>query len=282
MRWEHPERGELGPAEFIPVAEESGLIGRLGEQVLADACAEASSWRTETGHDLSVHVNLSARQLRGPGLVEGVLEVLDATGLPAPLLHLEITESAVIEDDLAVARLDALRRRGVRVAIDDFGTGYSSLGLLGRITVDSLKIDRSFVERLDGSDPRGELVRAILAIARSLGLGVVAEGVETDDQRRQLEAMGCPLAQGFLFARPLRAAEARGSPSRPRPMTERTAGAGGPGPMCLVRTGTDGRRSLRARAAGGTPRGGPQPRDLPELPAPRASSLRRDGAGIIG
>ncbi len=115
----------------------------------------------------------------------------------------------MIEDHLAVARLDALRRRGVRVAIDDFGTGYSSLGLLGRLTVDSLKIDRSFVERLDGSDPRAELVRAILAIARSLGLGVVAEGVETDVQRRELEAMGCPLAQGFLFARPLRAADAR-------------------------------------------------------------------------
>ena len=156
VRWEHPERGELGPAEFIQVAEESGLIRPLGEQVLAEACAQAASWRAETGHDLSVHVNLSACQLRGPSLVERVLEILGETGLPAPLLHLEITESAVIEDEeLAVARLDALRRRGVRVAIDDFGTGYSSLGLLGRLAVDSLKIDRSFVERLDGTDPRG-------------------------------------------------------------------------------------------------------------------------------
>jgi diguanylate cyclase (GGDEF)-like protein len=210
VRWEHPERGELGPSEFIPVAEESGLIVRLGEHVLAEACAQAASWRAKTGHDLRMHVNLSACQLRSPGLVPRILEVLASTNLPAHLLHLEITESAVIEDEeAAVVRLDALRRRGVRVAIDDFGTGYSSLGLLGRLAVDSLKIDRSFVERLGGADPRGELVRAILALARSLRLEVVAEGVETDLQRHELEAMGCPHAQGFLFSRPLGAAQAR-------------------------------------------------------------------------
>ena len=209
VRWEHPERGLLGPSEFISVAEESGLIVRLGEQVLAEACAQAAYWRARTGHDLRMHVNLSACQLRSPVLVTRILELLESTGLPAPLLHLEITESAVIEDEaVAIDRLDTLRRHGVRVAIDDFGTGYSSLGLLGRLAVDSLKVDRSFVERLDGADPRGELVRAILALARSLRLEVVAEGVETDVQRHELEAMGCPLAQGFLFSRPLGATQA--------------------------------------------------------------------------
>jgi EAL domain-containing protein (putative c-di-GMP-specific phosphodiesterase class I) len=142
--------------------------------------------------------------------VERILAILEATGWPPSLLHLEITESTVIEDeDLAVARLHQLRRRGVRVAIDDFGTGYSSLGLLGRLAVDCLKIDRTFVARLDGSDPRAAIVRAILALARSLRLEVVAEGVETDLQRREFEAMGCSRSQGYLFSRPLREAEAR-------------------------------------------------------------------------
>ncbi|HEY6553949.1 MAG TPA: bifunctional diguanylate cyclase/phosphodiesterase [Vicinamibacteria bacterium] len=209
-RWEHPHRGELGPGDFIPIAEESGLIGRLGERVLAEACAQASSWRAETGRDLTLHVNLSAGQLRGAGLVERIFGILQETGWPPSLLHLEITESTVIEDeDLAVARLHQLRRRGVRVAIDDFGTGYSSLGLLGRLAVDGLKIDRTFVARLDGSDPRAAIVRAILALARSLRLEVVAEGVETDLQRGELEAMGCSHSQGYLFSRPLRPAEAR-------------------------------------------------------------------------
>ena len=205
VRWEHPTLGLLGPGEFIRVAEETGLIVPMGEWVLREACRElARGYGIFAGQGVRLSVNLSARQLSEPGLVDIVRAALDDHGVPPHRLCLEITESVLIDDiEQATDVLLALKRLGVRLAIDDFGTGYSSLSYLGRYPVDVLKIDRSFVSGL-GADPAATvIVSAAINLAHALGLSVVAEGVETEDALITLRALRCDRAQGFYWSRPL-------------------------------------------------------------------------------
>jgi diguanylate cyclase (GGDEF)-like protein len=205
LRWEHPERGLLGPGDFLSIAEETGLIVPIGAWVLREVCKQASRWAADAdeGAALGVAVNLSARQLAHPDLVATVAEALAQSGLPPQLLVLEITESVLMTDrELAVVILHALRSLGVRLSIDDFGTGQSSLGYLKTLPVDSLKIDRSFVDGL-GTDPDDSaIVEAVVHLGHALGLTVTAEGIETPKQLSELRALGCDLGQGFYFARP--------------------------------------------------------------------------------
>jgi diguanylate cyclase (GGDEF)-like protein/PAS domain S-box-containing protein len=205
VRWKHPERGLLLPEKFIPLAEETGLIVPIGELVLEEACRQAKEWHEQRLSDPpAVCVNLSARQFREPGLVDTVAHMIDEAKLEPRHLFLEITESTAMSDALAtVATLEELQDLGVRAIIDDFGTGYSSLSYLERFPVDSVKIDRSFVGGL-GKHSRAEtLGSAIISLAHALGLKVIAEGVETEEQLDRLREFGCDLAQGYYFARPL-------------------------------------------------------------------------------
>ncbi len=209
-RWQHPTRGLLPPSEFIDLAEECGLIVDLGAWVLREACRQGECWRAartaagQTTRRPSMSVNISPQQLAEPGFCELVESVLDETGFPADKLWLEITEGALMRDPAAaIAILESLRAAGVHLAIDDFGTGYSSLSYLKRLPVQALKIDRSFVEHLEtGSDDRA-IVEAIVALGGTLGLEVVAEGIERPGQAIELAARGCHLAQGFLYGRPV-------------------------------------------------------------------------------
>jgi EAL domain-containing protein (putative c-di-GMP-specific phosphodiesterase class I) len=212
VRWQHPERGLVSPADFIPVAEQSGLIVPLGNRVLEQACAEAVRWNDNRGErePLRVAVNFSPRQLSHPRAVETILETLDRCGLPPDLLCVEITESALVEDAAAtLATLNQLNEIGIRLALDDFGTGYSSLTYVRRFPIDTLKIDRSFVDGIVGSSEDEAIVTAVLSMGRALGVHVVAEGVETEEQADRLRTLGCKLAQGYLFSRPISAAAAR-------------------------------------------------------------------------
>ncbi len=202
VRWQHSERGLIGPAEFIPVAEETGQIVPLGTWVLRAACRTAVTWPEH----LRVAVNLSAVQFRSSSVVDIVDETLAETGLVPERLELEITESALIEDDAgAQATLEALRSRGVRVAMDDFGTGYSSLAYLRRFSMDKLKIDGMFVRSLDRDVDAQAVVTAIISLARALKLDTTAEGIETEEQMTMLRALGCDDVQGFHIARPMAA-----------------------------------------------------------------------------
>jgi diguanylate cyclase (GGDEF)-like protein len=210
-RWAHPEHGVIPPAEFIPLAEETGLIIPLGEWVLRRACSQARSWQAEGFDPLPVAVNLSVRQFRRRDLPELVSRVLDETGLPPSCLRLELTESCVMEDAVfAAGVLRELKEEGVGLSIDDFGTGYSSLSYLKRLPVDELKIDRSFVRDATNNEDDAAIVAAVVLLARTLRLQVVAEGVETEEQVKLLRSLGCRRAQGFLFSRPLPAGEVRG------------------------------------------------------------------------
>jgi EAL domain-containing protein (putative c-di-GMP-specific phosphodiesterase class I) len=209
IRWEHPEQGLVPPARFIPVAEESGLIIPIGAWVLEEACNQLFSWRQSgcTGPSGSVEVNLSARQIDHPELVATVESILETTGLPPENLTLEITESALMRDVVSALQvLQALKSLGVSLAIDDFGTGYSSLSYLQRFPLDTLKVDKSFVDEL-GLDQGTEIVAAVINLAHALGLNVIAEGVETEPQLQALQQLGCDYAQGFLFSRPVSAKE---------------------------------------------------------------------------
>ncbi len=207
IRWEHPVRGMIPPLEFIPLAEENGLIERIGQWVLRTACADTAQWN-RAGNRVSVAVNLSPVQFRNPDLLQSVADVLEQTGLPPTLLELEITESSLMENSAAtIATLHALRDRGVHIALDDFGTGYSSLGYLTRIPIGKLKVDRCFVNGLLDGGENDAIVRAVIAMAGSLGMRVTAEGVETVAQARALIAMACHDLQGNYFSRPV-AAEA--------------------------------------------------------------------------
>ena len=208
IRLDSPEHGLISPAKFIPLAEATGLIVPIGEWVLKTACLEAKNWQVQGQPPVLVSVNLSARQLRTKGLVEMIATTLSETGLAPELLKLEITESQIMEEGHDVmARLEAIRRLGIGLAMDDFGTGYSSLGNLAKLPVEVLKIDRSFVARmLDDSDAMA-LVSTILMLARSLRLKVVAEGVETEQQEKALRLLRCDEMQGYIFSRPLPAAE---------------------------------------------------------------------------
>src|SRR6185312_5433811 len=206
IRWRLPDQGVIAPGRFIPLAEETGLIVPIGKWVLRAACAQNKAWQ-EAGHEpIVVSVNVSARQFRQDNLVRTVAEVLEETGLEPRYLELELTESMVMHDPAQlVAMLGELERLGVQIAVDDFGTGYSSLSYLKRFPVDRLKVDRSFVEHLATDSDDATIVRAIISLGHNLGLKVVAEGVEHEDQRRFLRLNKCDEAQGYLFCRPTEA-----------------------------------------------------------------------------
>ena len=199
-RWRHPLEGPVPPFEFVGVAEETGLIVPLGAYVLDEACRRLAAWRA-AGLTIPVTVNLSVHQLGDPELVERVRATLARHGVPPEAICLELTESALMgAGEAPLRRLEELKRLGLYLAVDDFGTGYSSLGALKRLPVEVLKVDRSFVDGL-GTDPGDSaIVAAILSLAHALGLHVVAEGVETELQASQLAALGCPIAQGFLYS----------------------------------------------------------------------------------
>jgi len=205
LRWQHPDRGLISPDEFIPVAEESGLIVPIGRWTLREACAQTVAWQSATPRrPLAVSVNLSPVQLAHPRLAAEVAEVLAATGLSPPDLELEITETALVGDVmLAQTTLHRLRDLGVRIAIDDFGTGYSSLGYLREFPVDNVKIDRSFVDRILRCEEDRLIVSGVITLAHSLALKVTAEGVEAAEQLDDLASMNCDQAQGFFLARPM-------------------------------------------------------------------------------
>jgi len=209
MRWRHAELGEVPPDRFLPLAEEIGLMGRLGEQVLRAVCAQLVSWREEGLEPGRLAVNLSCRQLRDPGLLETVSRILEESGCPPSALEFEVTENFVMRQvDLSVATMRRLRSMGIELAIDDFGTGYSSLAYLKALPLSRLKIDRSFIAGIPGDDNDLAIVRAVVALGRTLGLKVLAEGVETEEQRGFLLEAGCDEAQGYLFGRPVAAEQA--------------------------------------------------------------------------
>jgi diguanylate cyclase (GGDEF)-like protein len=199
IRWRHPEKGMISPGEFIPLAEEIGFIVRIGEWVIRQACATAAAWPDHT----TVAVNVSPTQFRHPGLVQVVVGALAASGLPARRLEIEITESVLLEDsDKTLATLFRLRELGVRIAMDDFGTGYSSLSYLQSFPFDRIKIDRSFVKDITVASGSLNIVRAVAAMARGLGMAATAEGVETQEQMDTVKSEGCTEMQGFFFSRP--------------------------------------------------------------------------------
>lgn len=200
VRWHHPTRGIVSPANFIGVAEDAGVMVQLGEWVLRSACEAAVAWASHT--HARVAVNLSGRQLDHPDFPGRVKKILAETGLPASRLELELTES-LATSEAAMRTIGELRAQGIRVAIDDFGTGYSSLTLLKRLDVDMLKIDQSFVRGAAQTDPDRVILAAIIHMARGLGLDVMAEGVESPDEMRTLLARGCNLMQGYLFSKPV-------------------------------------------------------------------------------
>jgi diguanylate cyclase (GGDEF)-like protein/PAS domain S-box-containing protein len=208
-RWHHPVLGEISPLKFIPIAEESGLIEALGSWVLEEACRQLSAWRADGIKSLRMAVNLSAQQLRSPGLVQSVDAVLKRHGLKGSDLELEITESVAMENpERAIDQLQALRDLGIQLAIDDFGTGYSSLAYLKRLPIQMLKLDRTFVRDIETDPSDAEISAATLALAHNLGLKVTAEGVETEAQRDYLIQHQCDFMQGYLFSKPLPAEEA--------------------------------------------------------------------------
>jgi EAL domain-containing protein (putative c-di-GMP-specific phosphodiesterase class I) len=208
LRWQHPVLGTVSPAEFVPVAEHSGDIAPIGEWVLREACDRLREWRL-FDPALGMSVNLSARQLADDGTVDRLCAVLRDSGLPPRAVDLEITEGhAVVQSPEMAARLARIRAAGFGLAIDDFGVGYSSLSYLARLPVTRLKIDRSFVSAMDEGAHQGAIIRSVVAIGQALQLSVVAEGIETAEQARRLGEIGCTLAQGWLFGRPMPAAEA--------------------------------------------------------------------------
>jgi EAL domain-containing protein (putative c-di-GMP-specific phosphodiesterase class I) len=207
VRWNHPQRGLVPPADFLGLAEETGLILPLGRHVLREACRQAASWRSGGHSRLGISVNLSAKQLASRTLAAEVTEALDGASLDASALTLEITESTLLDSPVVVNRLDELRSLGVRIAIDDFGTGYSSLNYLRRFPVDTLKIARAFVEEIGSSGEQDRLVAAILRLGSTMGFDTVAEGIELETQRDALRALKCTYGQGFLYSRPVPAGE---------------------------------------------------------------------------
>jgi diguanylate cyclase (GGDEF)-like protein len=213
VRWKHPLRGMISPVNFIPLAEETGLIVPLGDWVLRQACVDAAGWSQE----VSVAVNLSPVQFKNPTLVSSVKEALKASGLPAHRLELEITESVLLQNSEAtLAVLHELRGFGVRISLDDFGTGYSSLSYLRSFPFDKIKIDRSFVSELATRDDSIAIIRAVTGLGKSLGIVTTAEGVETDAQFDLLRQEGCTQVQGYLFSRPRPAAEVENMLIQPR------------------------------------------------------------------
>jgi EAL domain-containing protein (putative c-di-GMP-specific phosphodiesterase class I) len=217
VRWQHPSLGLVAPTEFIPLAEETGLIVDLGRWVLEEACAQCAAWRADGHESVGVSVNVSGRQLEDPSFCQEVERALASVGLPASALSMEITESVIVtEGSLGHEALEDLQRLGVRLAIDDFGIGYSSLSYLAKLPVHSLKVDRTFIAGLGTGHDRS-IVTAMVELAHRLGLEVVAEGVETELELAELQAAGCDEAQGFLLGRPgpIEALFERGAPGGP-------------------------------------------------------------------
>jgi len=206
MRWAHPERGPVSPAVFIPIAEESDLIQSLGVWALAQACRNLAEWHSN-GLAIRMAVNVSARQFKSEGFVDAVAGTLRAHGIAPAFLELELTESALIDDrEKAVSILERLKALGVDIAVDDFGTGYSSLSYLSGLPVDCLKIDRAFVTKVSKGGRDAPIAQAIISLGHTLGMRVIAEGVETVEQLNFLRKHGCDEGQGYLFARPCDAA----------------------------------------------------------------------------
>jgi diguanylate cyclase (GGDEF)-like protein/PAS domain S-box-containing protein len=206
LRWQHPVRGLTSPEDFIPLAEQTGMIMPMGRWALAEGCRQMQEWRGAhpACEALWLSVNLSSRQFLHPQLVQEIHDVLNETGFPPDRLRLEITESVIMDDPTAVGQvLQRLRDAGIRVAVDDFGTGYSSLAYLHRLPLDTLKIDRSFVHQMNADPALEAVIRTVISLSGSLRLDTVAEGVETDEEAAALERMGCRFGQGFLFSHPL-------------------------------------------------------------------------------
>lgn len=208
LRWRHPERGLISPAEFIPVAEDSGLIVPIGEWVLQQACRQVADWNRRFSRALGIGVNLSARQFAHAELIQSVEASLQSSGLPAELLDLEVTESIAMQDiDACIRTLQTFHAMGVKSSMDDFGTGYSSLSYLQQLPLHTLKIDRAFVKEINAAGENGDIAKAVIAMAHSLGMEVVAEGVETEEQFAFLRSQGCDVIQGYLFSPPVDAGE---------------------------------------------------------------------------
>ena len=204
IRWNHPRQGLVSPATFIPLAEEIGFIVPMGEWVIRQACATAAGWPEH----LHVAVNISAAQFRSPGLMQVIVGALAASGLQPTRLEIEITETVLLHNrEATLAVLHQLRSLGIRIAMDDFGTGYSSLTYLQCFPFDKIKIDRSFVKNIADNTGSLNIVRAVAALANGMGMTTTAEGVETSEQRDRIASEGCTEMQGFLFSRPLPAAE---------------------------------------------------------------------------
>jgi EAL domain-containing protein (putative c-di-GMP-specific phosphodiesterase class I) len=207
LRWEHPEMGFVSPGLFVPIAEESGLIHHLGGWVLDQACAQIAAWR-RSGINIRVAVNLSVVELQAQDIVERVEKVMSARNISGEWLEIEITESAaMLNPEHSIEVIGAFRDRGIDISIDDFGTGYSSLSYLKRIPANYLKIDRSFLQNITGPESNNtvdsDIVRAIVALGKSLGMEIIAEGVEMAGQQEYLNEHGCFLAQGFHYCKPL-------------------------------------------------------------------------------
>jgi diguanylate cyclase (GGDEF)-like protein len=206
VRWHHPTRGLVSPAEFIPIAESTGLIVPLGKWVLTEACRQAESWRSSgiTDERFHISVNLSARQLQDPAILDDVAAAIRNSGLPPAFVVLEVTESVIMDDlPTALSRLYALKDLGLRLAVDDFGAGYSSLSYLRNFPIDIVKIDKSFVDRIT-LDPEGAaMVRGVIDLSSALGLTTIAESVENPDQLALLHELGCDSVQGYMFAKPM-------------------------------------------------------------------------------
>jgi EAL domain-containing protein (putative c-di-GMP-specific phosphodiesterase class I) len=211
VRWMHPERGLVPPTAFIPLAEETGLICEIGRWVLEDSCLQVSRWMElypEATGGIHLSVNLSGRQFAQSDLVEQIQGAMRLGGFPASALKLEITESILMENaDSAAGILAQIREMGIRLSIDDFGTGYSSLSYLHQFPAQTLKIDRSFVSKIEEETTQFAIVRAVVSLAHVMGMDVVAEGIETTSQLDVLGQLGCEYGQGYLFAKPLPAAE---------------------------------------------------------------------------
>jgi EAL domain-containing protein (putative c-di-GMP-specific phosphodiesterase class I) len=204
IRWEHPERGLVSPTEFIPLAEETGLIVPIGEWVLRTACFQHKAWQRAGLPAFGVSVNVSARQFRERTLIEQVARALADSGLEAMFLELELTESLIMEDlESALLSMKALQAMGVQLSIDDFGTGYSSLSALKRFPIARLKIDRAFVRDIPDDDEDKAIAKAIISLGHELNLKVIAEGVENEQQLAFLRANGCDEMQGYLFSPPV-------------------------------------------------------------------------------